>query len=101
MTPFEKLKLHLDNLDINTTFQSLFAVIASVTIDSVLSWVYVGLALLAFRHNVKLSIIKQDLEKKKITSENIKIDIENEKLRLENERYKLETEKLKNNTNDN
>jgi hypothetical protein len=99
MNIYEKLKVHFDNFDLNTTFQSLFAVIASITIDSVLSWVYVGLALLAFRHNVKLSIMKQELEQKKLTSESKKIDIENEKLSLENERYKIETEVMKNNLN--
>ncbi len=95
MNIYEKVKLHFENFDLNTTFQSLFAVIASVTIDSVLSWVYVGLALMAFRHNVKLSILKQELERKKLEAEAKRIDIENEKLMLENERYKIENDNLK------
>lgn len=95
MTIYEKFKLQFENFDLNTTLQSAFAILASMTIDNVLSWVYVGLALMAFRHNAKLSMMKQDLETKKLESEGKKIDIENRKLTLENERYSIETEMLK------
>lgn len=97
MNIYEKVKLQFQNFDLNTTFQSMFATIASVSIDTALSWVYFGLAAFAFYHNVRLSTAKQELERKKVESDIKRLDIENEKLLLENERYKIGNDNLKNN----
>lgn len=94
MNLLDKIKSQIANFDPNTALSSAMSVIASLTVDSVLSFVYLGLAAVTFRHNIKMSLLKQELESKKIESEIKRIDLENDKLLLENERYKVETNKL-------
>ena len=95
MNILDKIKSQLSNFDPNTAISSAMSVIASITVDNVLSFVYLGLAALTFRHNMKIAILKQELEQRKIESEIETIKLDNERKKLENERYSAETNNLK------
>lgn len=102
MNLIEKIKLQIQNFDINNATSTAMATVASILSQDFLQLVYLLIAAGTFYHNLKMNKFRQELEQKRAEADIAKVNMETrrelasiEREEILNERSRIENDNLK------